>query len=54
MPDPAEVEGDDATRREAFEEAFLLIRRRIELMLALPLERLEQLALAARLRDIGH
>jgi arsenate reductase len=53
MSDPAEVVGDAASRRAAFTEALLLIRRRIELMLALPLEKLERLALEARLRAIG-
>lgn len=53
MPDPAEVEGDDAARRAAFYTAFLLIRRRVELMLALPLEKLERMALEARVRAIG-
>jgi len=53
MPDPAEVMGDEATRRAAFREALLLIRRRIELMLALPLEKLERMALEARVRAIG-
>jgi arsenate reductase len=53
MPDPADVVGDEATRRAAFREALLLIRRRIELMLALPLEKLERMALEARVRAIG-
>ncbi len=53
MPDPATVAGDDATRRAAFRETFLLLNRRIDLLLALPLERLERLALAARVRAIG-
>jgi arsenate reductase len=53
MSDPAEVVGDEETRRAAFREALLLIRRRVELMLALPLEKLERLALEARLRAIG-
>lgn len=53
MSDPAEVVGDAASRRAAFTEALLLIRRRIELMLALPLEKLERLALEARVRAIG-
>jgi arsenate reductase (thioredoxin) len=53
MPDPAEVVGDEATRLKAFRAALLLIRRRIELMLALPLEKLERMALEARLRAIG-
>jgi len=53
MPDPAEVAGDDETRRAAFRDALLLLRRRVELMLALPLEKLERMALEARVRAIG-
>jgi protein-tyrosine-phosphatase len=53
MPDPAEVVGDEAIRRAAFREALLLIRRRIELLLALPFEKLERMALEARVRAIG-
>jgi len=53
MPDPAEVVGEEAVRRAAFRDALVLIRRRIELMLALPLETLERMALEARVRSIG-
>ena len=53
MPDPADAVGDEAARHAAFREALLLIRRRIELMLALPLEKLERMALEARVRAIG-
>jgi len=53
MPDPAEVEGDQATKRAAFRDAFLLLSRRIELLLALPVEKVERLALAARVQAIG-
>jgi arsenate reductase len=53
MPDPAEVEGDEATKRAAFRDAFLLISRRIDLLLALPLEQLERLAREARVRAIA-
>jgi arsenate reductase len=53
MPDPAAVEGDEVTRRAAFRDAFLLLSRRIDLLLALPLEKLERMALEARLRAIG-
>lgn len=53
MPDPAEVEGDDAAKRAAFREAFLLIARRIDLLLALPIEVLERLVLEDRVRAIG-
>ena len=53
MPDPADVVGDEAERRAAFRDAFVLLRRRVELMLALPLEKLERMALEARVRAIG-
>ncbi len=54
MPDPAEAAGDDATKRAAFKDAFLLLSRRIDMLLALPLEKLEQLSLEARVRAIGN
>src|SRR5437879_13274802 len=54
MPDPAEVVGDEAAKRQAFEAAFLSLSRRIDLLLAQPVEELERLALEARLRAIGN
>jgi arsenate reductase len=36
LPDPAEVEGNDAAKRAAFRNTLLEIRRRIDLLLALP------------------
>jgi len=53
MPDPAAVEGDDAAQRRAFREAFLLLGRRIDLLLALPFESLAHFALESRVRAIG-
>jgi arsenate reductase len=53
MPDPAEVEGNEATKQAAFRDAFLLLSRRIDLLLALPLTTLERLALEARVRAIA-
>lgn len=53
VPDPAAVVGDDATRRRAFQSAAHLLGHRIDLMLALPFEQLEALALEQRLRAIG-
>src|SRR5687768_9554842 len=35
LPDPAEIEGDDGTKRAAFRASFLEISRRIDLLLAL-------------------
>jgi arsenate reductase len=53
MPDPAEVAGDDGAKRAAFRDAFLLLSRRIDLLLALPLDKIERLALEARVQAIG-
>ncbi|HEU5171397.1 MAG TPA: arsenate reductase ArsC [Gemmatimonadales bacterium] len=53
MPDPAAVVGAEPVRRTAFVETLTLISRRIDLFLALPLEKLERLALEARVRAIG-
>jgi arsenate reductase len=53
MPDPAEAEGDDAAKRAAFRDAFLLLSRRIDLLVALPFDKLERLALEARVQAIG-
>jgi arsenate reductase len=53
MPDPADVTGDDATKRAAFRDAFLLLSRRIELLLALPVAKIERLALEAQVQAIG-
>lgn len=53
MEDPAEVEGTDAEKAQAFAAARVLIGRRIDLMLALPIEKLERLTLGKRLEDIA-
>lgn len=53
MPDPAQAEGSDAAQRAAFRDAFVLINRRIDLLLELPLEKLDHLAREARIRAIG-
>ena len=53
MPDPAAVEGDDAAKRAAFVDALTLISRRIDLLLALPVEKLDRLVLEAQVRAIG-
>jgi len=53
MPDPAEVEGDETRKRAAFRDAFLLLSRRIDLLLALPLDKLERRAVHADITAIG-
>lgn len=51
IEDPAAIEG--AGQRDAFLEALRLLRRRIELFLALPIAALDELSLNAKLRQIG-
>ncbi|HQR29821.1 MAG TPA: arsenate reductase ArsC [Anaeromyxobacteraceae bacterium] len=53
IPDPAAVEGTDEERRRAFREAATALRRRIELFLALPLEKLDRLAVQREIAAIG-
>ena len=52
FPDPASVEGSDDEKRRAFNQAFQAIRRRIDLLVSLPSEKLEHLALADELKRI--
>jgi arsenate reductase (thioredoxin) len=53
VADPAAVAGTDEERRRAFREAFLTLRRRIELFVALPLEKLTGYRLHEELATIG-
>jgi arsenate reductase len=53
LPDPAAVQGTDETKAKAFVDAFVTIRRRIELMLALPMHTLDALAIHREVKDIG-
>src|ERR1051326_786249 len=52
VPDPAAVEGSESRRMAAFRDALQLLDRRIQLFLALPLEKLDRLALARRVAEI--
>ena len=53
LPDPAAVEGSDELKSRAFMDTAIALKRRIELMLALPLNTLQGLALQHRLDQIG-
>ncbi len=53
VPDPAAVQGPEAEQRRAFSEALRLLRRRIDLFNALPIEKLSRLALQERVTAIG-
>jgi len=53
VPDPAAVRGSEEEKRRAFFDAFVALRRRIELFASLPIDSLDKLALQARAREIG-
>lgn len=53
VPDPAAVTGDERTIELAFRDAFLMLRRRIELFASLPVRSLDNLSLKKRLDEIG-
>jgi protein-tyrosine-phosphatase len=53
VPDPAAVVGSEEQQRKAFLDAALTLRRRNELLLSLPLPRLEGMSLQHELRAIG-
>ncbi len=53
MPDPAAVKGTDAEIRKAFSETAIMLRRRIELIASLPLDKLDRIALQKKVRDIA-
>jgi arsenate reductase len=53
VPDPAAVRGSQTEVERAFRDAFFILDRRISLLLALPLETLDSLALQRQLDNIG-
>ena len=53
VSDPAVVEGSDDQKRAAFRAAATILRRRIELLVNLPMSKLDQLAIHSRLKEIG-
>ena len=53
VPDPAAVGGTDEEKRRVFRDAFLTLRRRLELFTSLPFDKLSVLALRERLNEIG-
>jgi protein-tyrosine-phosphatase len=53
VPDPVAAEGGEVERRRAFTAAFATLRRRVELLVALPDAKLAELDAQAHLREIG-
>jgi arsenate reductase len=53
VPDPAALRGTDAEQRKAFREAYVTLENRIKLLVALPIEKLDRLAIKRNVDDIG-
>lgn len=53
VADPAAVEGTEEQKRAAFRDAATILRRRIELLVNLPIAKLDQLAIKSKLKEIG-
>jgi arsenate reductase len=54
LPDPASIEGTEAERRDAFRQAHLALENRIKLFVALPLDKLDRMAVKRNVNEIGH
>ncbi len=54
VPDPAAVEGTPEQIEKAFREAYMILDRRINLFLCLPLSSIDKLALKKEIDRIGH
>jgi arsenate reductase (thioredoxin) len=53
VPDPAALQGRDAGQRRAFREAYVVLENRIKLFVALPIEKLDRLAIQRSVNEIG-
>ena len=53
LPDPAAVEGSDEAKRQAFRSTLSLLSTRINLLVNLPVDKLERIALKKKLDEIG-
>jgi protein-tyrosine-phosphatase len=53
VPDPAAVQGTEAEQRRAFRDAYLVLENRIKLFVALPIDKLDGMAIKRNVDDIG-
>lgn len=53
FPDPSQVEGDDEMKRHAFRDVAAGLHKRIELLAALPIEKLDRISLQSELQKLG-
>jgi protein-tyrosine-phosphatase len=53
VPDPAAAQGTPAEIAVSFKDAYRMLRRRIEIFVALPIRSLDRLSLQTKLKEIG-
>lgn len=53
FPDPSQVEGSDEEKRKAFKDVMLGLRKRIQLLADLPLDRLDQMSIQTKLQELA-
>ena len=53
IPDPSQIEGDEEAKRKAFAQTYVALANRIQLLVSLPIDKLDRLALQKTLDDIG-
>jgi arsenate reductase len=53
VADPVKAQGGDEAKRRAFMDALATLRRRVDLLVALPLDKLDRLAAQSQLHEIG-
>ena len=53
VPDPAAFEGSEEEKKKHFHDAAVTLKRRIDLMLALPIAKLDAMALQRQVMEIG-
>ncbi len=54
VPDPAAVSGTASEGERVYRDAFMILERRIDLFLSLPLASIDKLAIEKEIRNIGH
>ena len=53
VPDPAAVDGTEAEQRKAFRTAYLALENRIKILVALPIDSLDRLAIKRKVDELG-
>src|SRR4029077_17195827 len=53
IPDPATIVGSDDQQRQAFRDAYRQLETRIKLFAALPIDKLDRMALKRQVENIG-